>query len=148
MASEAADTWKLGKKLGLSCTKDDDFVTEKIEDLIHQDLRSRKRNSKKGQEREKKIHFKVSMIIVSYNIRGLGEREKKRDVKDLIKKVRTDMCCLQESKLEVVNQRIIKATWGNSSCDWDFVKSEGSSGGIISIWNPAIFRKVSSWSNK
>lgn len=50
-----------------------------------------------------------------------------------------------ESKLEVVNSRIIKATWGNSSCNWDYAKSEGSSSGIISIWNPAVFRKVSSW---
>lgn len=85
------------------------------------------------------------MIIVSYNIRGLGKKEKRRDVNDLIHQVKADMCCIQESKLKVVNSRIIKSTWGNANCEWDFAKSEGSSGGIITIWNPTVFRKVSSW---
>lgn len=88
------------------------------------------------------------MIILSYNTRGLGKKEKMSDVKELIHKVRADMCCLQESKLETVTQRIIKSIWGRTTCDWEFVKSKGNSGGIISIWNPDIFTKVSSWSCK
>lgn len=88
------------------------------------------------------------MIIVSYNVRGLGKKEKRRDVKELILKVRADVCCLQESKLEIVNQRTIKAIWGRSVCDWDFAKSEGNSGGLITVWNPTVFTKMSAWSCK
>lgn len=85
------------------------------------------------------------MIILSYNIRGLSKREKRRDVKDLIRNSRAEMCCLQESKLEVVHQRTINSIWGRSGCDWDFIKSEGNSGGLISIWDTAVFTKISSW---
>lgn len=88
------------------------------------------------------------MIIVNYNIRGLGKREKRRDVRELIRKVRTDICCLQESKLEVVTKRTVKALLGKANCEWDFAESEGSSGGIITLWNPSVFCKISSWSTK
>lgn len=88
------------------------------------------------------------MIILSYNIRGLGKRVKRRDVKDLVRGVKPDFCCLQESKLEQVNPRLIKSIWGNKDFDWDFANSAGRSGGIISIWNPTIFQKTSSWNIK
>lgn len=88
------------------------------------------------------------MIITSYNTRGLGRREKRKDVKGLLKKVKPDVCCLQESKLERVDSRLIKSVWGYYPCDWDFAKADRSSGGIISIWNPSVVNKVSSWSSK
>lgn len=85
------------------------------------------------------------MIILSYNIRGLGKKEKRRDVKDLIRHTRAEMCCLQESKLEIVQQRTIISIWGRAKCDWDFVKSDGNSGDLISIWDTSVFSKMSSW---
>lgn len=85
------------------------------------------------------------MILISYNIRGLGKREKRRDVRDLIKKVRADVCCLQESKLEQVNNRVARSIWGSQNFDWEFSPSEGNSGGIITIWNSSVFQKTSSW---
>lgn len=88
------------------------------------------------------------MILISYNIRGLGKKEKRRDVRDLLRKVRADVYCLQESKLEEVTNRTVRAIWGNSKYDWEFAKSEGNSGGIITIWNPSLFQKMSSWSIK
>lgn len=88
------------------------------------------------------------MIIVSYNIRGLGRRENRKDVKALLRKVKADVCCIQESKLEKVSSRIIKSIWGNTPHDWEFAKSEGSSGGIITIWNPSVFVKSSFWCSK
>lgn len=88
------------------------------------------------------------MIVVSYNVRGLGRREKRKEVKELLRKVKADLCCLQETKLESVNKRIIKSICGNSSCEWEFAESEGNSGGLFSVWNPSIFQKVSSWHTK
>lgn len=79
---------------------------------------------------------------------GLEKREKRRDPKELIHETRAEFCCLQETKLEAVNDYIVKSIWGNSICDWDYAESEGSSGGLISIWNSMIFRKVSSWKTK
>lgn len=43
---------------------------------------------------------------------------------------------------------MIKSIWGNNNFDWEFAKSDGSSGGIITIWNSLIFQKISPWSVK
>lgn len=43
---------------------------------------------------------------------------------------------------------MIKSVRGSDSFDWDFAKSDGSSGGIITVWNPSIFQKTSSWTVK
>lgn len=88
------------------------------------------------------------MIILSYNIQGLGKREKRRDVCELIQRVKADICCIQESKLEQFNSRIARSIWGTPNCDWEFAASEGSSGGIVTLWNPLIFQKTSAWSVK
>lgn len=68
-----------------------------------------------------------------------------RDVRDFVKKVKADVCCLQESKLEHMSNCMARAIWGNSNCEWDFAPSEGSSGGIITLWNPSVFQKTTSW---
>lgn len=85
------------------------------------------------------------MKIISYNIRGLGKRMKRKEVRDLVAEFRADFCCIQETKLEVMEDRVCRATWGNSEVDWVYKASEGRSGGMLSIWNAAIFCKSSSW---
>lgn len=88
------------------------------------------------------------MIVLRYNIRGLGKKKKMRDHRKLIQNVKADVCHIQESKPEQVTKHTIKAVWGNNTFDWDFVKSDGSLGGIIMIWNPSVFTKTSSWGVK
>ncbi|KAL8487210.1 hypothetical protein ACS0TY_023760 [Phlomoides rotata] len=49
------------------------------------------------------------MKILSYNIWGLGSRAKCREIMDLIKGHRIDLCCIQETKKEVVDEFLCKS---------------------------------------
>ncbi|KAL8513844.1 hypothetical protein ACS0TY_013094 [Phlomoides rotata] len=74
------------------------------------------------------------MKVISYNIRGLGCRTKRKEIRDLVKKLRVDVCCIQESKKEEVNERLCKSVWGNwSKIGWAYSGSEGRAGGMITI---------------
>ncbi|KAL8457806.1 hypothetical protein ACS0TY_035616 [Phlomoides rotata] len=86
------------------------------------------------------------MKVLSYNIRGAGRREKRREVRELIEKSRIEICCLQEIKVEEVNKRLCKSIWGNSPSDWAWLGSIGNTGGILTIWNSEVFQKTSEWS--
>lgn len=88
------------------------------------------------------------MKILSYNIRGVGKRVKRKEVKDLILKWGSDFCCLQESKLERVDNKLGRAVWGRRNFDLEFDAAEGNAGGVISIWDRDKFQKISSWSLK
>ncbi|XP_019450694.1 PREDICTED: uncharacterized protein LOC109352963 [Lupinus angustifolius] len=76
-------------------------------------------------------------------MRGLGGGVKKRGVRELILNNKVDFIAIQETKLQVVNNRLCYSLWGNHDCDWDFVPSLSRSGGILSIWNASKFQKTS-----
>ncbi|KAL8499021.1 hypothetical protein ACS0TY_022108 [Phlomoides rotata] len=85
------------------------------------------------------------MKIMSYNVRGLGKKAKRREVRDIIKKQRIELCCVQEMKWEEVTKFRCMSLWGNSNFDWAYSESVGRSGGIVSIWNKDVFQKSSYW---
>ena len=62
------------------------------------------------------------MILVTWNVRGLGRSEKKRAVRRLIAKER-NMIFIQESKLHEVNSRNIRFLGGNNRIKGEYVGS-------------------------
>jgi hypothetical protein len=74
------------------------------------------------------------MIVLSYNVRGLGGRVKRRRVKELVRDHKVDFLALKETKMEVVSESFCRSLWGSDQCTWAFFPSEGASGGILSIW--------------
>ncbi|PNX56749.1 cytochrome p450, partial [Trifolium pratense] len=74
------------------------------------------------------------MIVASLNVRGLGGSVKKRKVRDLIFQNQIDFMAIQETKLENVDEKLCVGLWGSQDCLWAVLPSEGSSGGILSIW--------------
>ncbi|KAL8484127.1 hypothetical protein ACS0TY_026721 [Phlomoides rotata] len=86
------------------------------------------------------------MKLLSYNMRGLGRKEKIREVRELINKLRIEICCLQETKMEVMNTKVCRSIWGSRPFDWSHQDAERNAGGILTIWNIEVFQKLSEWS--
>ncbi|XP_057775236.1 uncharacterized protein LOC130994218 [Salvia miltiorrhiza] len=85
------------------------------------------------------------MNFISYNIRGLGSVAKQRDVGEIIKKHKAELCFIQETKLEKFPDFVCRAWWGTNNFDLAVRNSEGRSGGIASIWNTDVFAASSKW---
>ncbi|KAL8541409.1 hypothetical protein ACS0TY_002610 [Phlomoides rotata] len=85
---------------------------------------------------------------MTFNVSGMGKRMKRYEVRRIIKENGVDMCCLQETKLEYLEDRIGFDLWPGKDFDWAWREVEGCSGGLISIWNRKIFVKTSSWHDK
>lgn len=79
------------------------------------------------------------MKIMSWNVRGLGKREKRGKLKKLVRDRKIDILFLQETKLKSVNKFLIDTFWGH--CDYDFMAMDAmeSAGGILCIWNSDVF---------
>lgn len=73
------------------------------------------------------------MIVLSWNVGGLGKPEKRLAVRKLVKRHKVDLVLLQESKVVRNIDGIIRGVWGSLNCGWDWVPSEGASGGLISF---------------
>jgi len=52
------------------------------------------------------------MIVLSYNVRGLGGAEKRAEVWQLVREKHPSVLCIQESKLSVVDDLLVKSIWG------------------------------------
>ncbi|KAL8557052.1 hypothetical protein ACS0TY_004501 [Phlomoides rotata] len=48
----------------------------------------------------------------SFNVRGLGKKAKRREIREMIAKYRIEFCCLQEIKLELMEDSICTSVWG------------------------------------
>ncbi|GAU51009.1 hypothetical protein TSUD_377370 [Trifolium subterraneum] len=84
----------------------------------------------------------VIMKILSYNVRGLGAVEKRIELQRLIAERRVDVLCIQESKMEVVEESLIRYLWGSDSFiedNVDFflanVYAPCESTGRVNLWN-------------
>lgn len=85
------------------------------------------------------------MIVTTFNIRGLEGRVKKNKIRELIRQNKIDFLALQETKLVDVTPSLCHSLWGSDDCEWVFRPSEGSSGGIISIWRKSSAILISSF---
>ena len=74
--------------------------------------------------------------VLSINSNGLGDPLKRKWIGDLSRKNGCDLVCIQETHLQSLDPNLIRDCWGGGDCDWEFVLSEGRSGGICSLWNP------------
>jgi exonuclease III len=75
------------------------------------------------------------MIISSWNIRGLGGRIKKKKVTELIRKQKIELMALQETKLGVVDSKLVERLWGGEDVGWRNSIAIGRSGGILTMWD-------------
>jgi exonuclease III len=83
------------------------------------------------------------MRVVSWNIRGLGRLDKRREVRKLVGEKRPFILCLQETKLAVSDVSLCNSLWGDSNHAFSYRPSVGASGGMLITWD---FEEVEVWS--
>lgn len=80
------------------------------------------------------------MLILSWNIKGVGGRRKCDKMKEFIVKYGIENACLQKTKSKIIQLRKVLSLWPNDEVYFDFVPAEGLSGGLVSIWDNKSFK--------
>ncbi|KAH7689143.1 Exodeoxyribonuclease III protein [Dioscorea alata] len=75
------------------------------------------------------------MKILCWNVRGLGRPSKRHLVKDVIFFSRSDIICLQETKLQDIHKSTWRSIGGVRLNSFEFLPTQGSAGGIIVAWD-------------
>lgn len=74
------------------------------------------------------------MNLLSLNMRGWGDRSKRRRLATNIHSGCFDFICIQETKREVVDEREVGVLWGAKPFKFIFHPSTGLSGGLLCSW--------------
>ena len=85
----------------------------------------------------------IAVKLLSWNVRGLGGAEKRKEVSKLVRENNPFILCIQESKLPVFDAFVCKSIWGEGTVDYSYQPSVGASGGIVTIWD---LSEVEVWS--
>ena len=60
----------------------------------------------------------MNLRIVSWNVGGLNEQDMRLWVRNLIRKWKADIVCLQETKMELINRSVICSLGGGGFNMW------------------------------
>jgi hypothetical protein len=67
------------------------------------------------------------MKVVSWNVRGLGRVDKRKEVRNLVREKKPLIVCLQETKLQACDDSVCTSVWGSSPFGFSFRPSVGAS---------------------
>lgn len=86
------------------------------------------------------------MNIFSLNIRGTGDRAKRRRLRDLMSKGKVTCCFLQETKCSNLNRNVVSSLWYGG--DFNFVAKnvEWLPRGMLIIWDVDVLEASFSFS--
>jgi exonuclease III len=87
---------------------------------------------------------RVELAFLTWNIRGLNDCNKRKEVKDLITTEKPHLVCLQETKLGMITDNLVKEIVGPKLQAHEVILANGTAGGLIIAWNSNTFKKVAS----
>ena len=71
----------------------------------------------------------MNLKLLSWNVRGLNNPQKRYTVKNLLKEWKCDVVCFQETKLDYVNLAVVKSLWSSPFVDWKALDAIHTAGG-------------------
>ena len=84
----------------------------------------------------------MSLRLLSWNVRGLNNPQKREVCKNLLKEWRGDVVCLQETKLASINSALVRSLWGSPFVDWVVLDAIQTSRGVLLLWDKRVVEKV------
>ncbi|XP_058076384.1 uncharacterized protein LOC131224965 [Magnolia sinica] len=84
------------------------------------------------------------MRILSWNVRGLGPKQKRCLIKDSISRRDPDVLCLREIKIPLFKDSLLTSLWKAKDINWATLNALGTSGGIVVVWKSSKWDLVSS----
>lgn len=81
------------------------------------------------------------MNYLSINIRGVGGDLKSKWIRELVGRNQVSFLAMQETQSSGLNEMVVKRFWGKKAFEFEVVEPDGRSGGMISIWDPSVFKK-------
>ena len=59
----------------------------------------------------------MNLKIISWNVRGLNEQDKRLRVRNLVRQWGPDVVCLQETEMMLITRVVICSLWGGQHVD-------------------------------
>ncbi|GKV22646.1 hypothetical protein SLEP1_g32498 [Rubroshorea leprosula] len=119
----AIEIWEFAKKIGMVADEKEEEVIQRIERMENRDQNAKDQQGEQGSAK--------------------GGEGKRRGIREMVQKEKVQFLALQETKLEKIEEWVCRAMWGKRELEWITKPSNGRSGGLLCLWEPSTFQKVS-----
>ena len=82
--------------------------------------------------------------ILSWNVRGVNDPEKRKVIKNFLRSYKADVVCLQETKIQEMSIDLVRSLGVGRQLNWKAMNAEGSAGGILVFWDNSRISMVDS----
>lgn len=75
---------------------------------------------------------KHHVIVLNWNVRGLNAPHRRNAVRDMVNSTHATIVCLQETKLQIIDEQVVRSMLGAEFCDnYSYLPASEVRGGII-----------------
>ena len=79
--------------------------------------------------------------ILSWNVRGVNDKDKRKLIKNVIKTQKADLMCLQETKLPEMTSGIVRSLGVGRCLEWGALNSRGEAG-VVVFWDNRVLQMM------
>ena len=77
----------------------------------------------------------MKLKILSWNVRGANDSSKRKIIKYVIRKQKMDLMCIQETKIQVMFEGMVRSLGSGRFLDWRTLNATGAARGILICWD-------------
>ena len=77
----------------------------------------------------------MKIKLLSWNVRGVNNPNKRKVIRNFIRSQRVDLVCLQETKIQELSLAVVRSLGVGRLAEWRAVEAEGTAGGILVFWD-------------
>ena len=80
--------------------------------------------------------------LLSWDVRGLNNPQKREVCKNLLKEWKSDIVCFQETKVSSTDVAFVRSLWGGPFIDWAVLDAMQTSREVLLVWDKRVFEKL------
>ena len=77
----------------------------------------------------------MKIRLLSWNVRGVNDSSKRKVIKAIIRNQKVDLFCIQETKIQSMNEGLVRSLGSGRFLDWGALDAQGAAGGILICWD-------------
>ena len=84
----------------------------------------------------------MSLQLLSWNVRGLNNPQKREVCKNLFKEWKCEIVCFQETNLSSLNSSVVWSLWDSQFLDWAVLDAVNTIVGVLLVWDKRVYEKI------
>ena len=77
----------------------------------------------------------MKIKILSWNVRGVNDKNKRKIIKALISSQKVDLVCLQETKMTEMSLGVMRSLGVGRFLEWGALNAWGAAGRVVLFWD-------------